>query len=161
MTDVPPRDPGTWPTPEQFVAEWNQLTPAEQHARATQILDCMQTADRCHTQQHDARLGVDSPVANTTPIRIACPDCSQPVQVPVLLKQDGAGAVRLALPEDEFSEAFAAHAMAEPERHPTLVTQDETEQTGGVLPQGTVRVIGDDQVAAAHGTCHVPGMGYV
>ena len=125
MTDVPPREPNAWPTPQQFVAEWNQLTPAEQHARATQILDCMQAANTCDTQRHRERLGSYQPL-NTTRARtmITCPDCDKLVDVPIVVtprREPAHVELRISVPEDEFAAAFAQHVLAEAERHPTFV----------------------------------------
>lgn len=122
MTDTPPRDPACWPTPEQLLAELDTLPQEQRLERAAQLIEAAQTADSCRSHQHAERLGDHIIVSNAAPIHIACPDCLQPVKVYVLLKQDGA-VIRLALPEDDFTQAFAAHAMAEPEAHPTLVVR--------------------------------------
>lgn len=122
MTDVPPRDPASWPTPEQLLAELDTLPHDQRLERATRLIQAAQTADNCRTHQHAERLGDHIIVSNCAPIHIACPDCLEPVKVYVLLKQDG-NLIRLALPEDDFTQAFAAHAMAAPEQHPTLVVR--------------------------------------
>jgi hypothetical protein len=122
MTDVPPRDPSAWPTPEQLLAEFDALSYEQRLQRAAELIESAVVASDCVGHWHRQRLGKDSLTNWTVPVHVVCPDCAKPVQVRLVLRPDG-NLVHLALPEDDFTQAFAAHAMAAPEQHPTLVVR--------------------------------------
>lgn len=67
--------------------------------------------------------------ASTTSITINCPDCGEPQQLTVHLTNtvnSDRNELRIQLDQDQFNETFSQHALADPERHPTLVMPADT-----------------------------------
>jgi hypothetical protein len=52
-----PGEPGTWPTPAQWIRRWNDTTPERRLELAAGIVDAFQQASRCrYTEDHRGRL---------------------------------------------------------------------------------------------------------
>lgn len=68
-------------------------------------------------------------MASTTSITVNCPDCGAPQQMTVHITSnvvENRNELRFTIDDEQFTETFSQHVLADPDKHPSLVIRDDT-----------------------------------